>query len=99
MFARMTTLQGSPDQVEPTIESIRAEVLPGVKDLDGFDHIVALVDRSAGTMIAITFWESEEAMRASEEAANRLRESASTGTSNEIAGVDRFEVVFDSRTA
>jgi heme-degrading monooxygenase HmoA len=98
MFARMTTLQGSPDQVEPAIESIHAEVLPGVKDLDGFDHILALVDRSAGKMVAITFWESEAAMRASEEVANRLRESASTGTANEIAGVDRFEVVVDSRS-
>jgi hypothetical protein len=27
-------------------------------------------------MVGITFWESEEAMRASEEAANRLREES-----------------------
>lgn len=99
MFARMTTLQGSPDEVQPVIDSIGAEVLPGVKDLDGFDHILALVDRSAGRMIAITFWESEDAMRASEEAANRLRESASSGASEGIVGVDRFEVVFDSRSS
>jgi heme-degrading monooxygenase HmoA len=48
--------------------------------MEGFEGMIALVDRHSGKTLGITFWESEEAMRASEEAANQLRqESAEVG--------------------
>jgi heme-degrading monooxygenase HmoA len=49
-------------------------------------------DRSTGKSITLTFWESEEAMRASEEAADKLRQQAASEVQEEIAGVERFEV-------
>jgi heme-degrading monooxygenase HmoA len=66
--------------------------------MEGFRGVLALADRSTGKMVAITFWESEEAMRASEASANKLRESAAGASAAEIASVDRFEVVLDTRT-
>ena len=44
--------------------------------MDGFKGMIALGDRQSGKTLGITFWESEEAMRASEEEANRLREES-----------------------
>jgi hypothetical protein len=38
--------------------------------MDGFKGMIALGDRQSGKTLGITFRESEEAMRASEEAAN-----------------------------
>jgi heme-degrading monooxygenase HmoA len=98
MHARMTTLQGSPGEADAALRQIDDEVIPGIKGQDGFTGLLALLDRDGGKMIAITFWESEEAMRASEEAANRLRESTASAADEEIVGVDRFEVVHDSRS-
>jgi heme-degrading monooxygenase HmoA len=98
MHARMTTLQGNPGEADAAMRQIDDEVIPGIKSQDGFSGLLALLDRDAGKMIAITFWESEEAMRASEEAANRLRESTANAADEEIVGVDRFEVVRDSRS-
>lgn len=98
MHARMSTLQGSPGQADDAIRQIDDQVIPAAKAMDGFSGLLALMDRDSGKMIAITFWESEEAMRASEEAANRLRESTASAADEEIVGVDRFEVVHDSRS-
>ncbi len=52
-----------------------------------------LVDRQDGTSISITLWESEEAMRASEEAADQLRSDAAGAAEAQIASVERCEVV------
>jgi hypothetical protein len=43
-------------------------------------------------MVWITFWESEEAMRASEEAANRLSQQTVDVAGGMVAGVERYEV-------
>ncbi|MDP8957348.1 MAG: hypothetical protein M3N24_10405, partial [Actinomycetota bacterium] len=60
--------------------------------MDGYKGVLTLGDRSTGKSVSLTFWESEEAMGASEEAANRLREQAADETQEQIAGVERFEV-------
>ena len=54
--------------------------------------MIALGDRQSGKTLGITFWESEEAMRASEEAANRLREESAEAGGDTITGVERYEV-------
>lgn len=47
--------------------------------------------------MTFTFWASDEAMRASEEAANQVRGDSSTALEMEVVGVDRYEVVIDER--
>ncbi len=42
----------------------------------------------------MAFWETEEAMRASEEAVNRLRSETAEAAGETVAGVDRYEVTF-----
>ena len=93
----MTTLEGSPGTVDAGIALLRDEVFPGVREMDGFKGMIAFGDRSSGKMMAVTLWETEEAMKASEEGANQLRASTSDATSARIASVERLEVVFDER--
>jgi hypothetical protein len=54
--------------------------------------MVALADRQTGKTLGITFWESEEALKASEEAADRLREGSAEAMSDTITDVERYEV-------
>ncbi|HEX2108629.1 MAG TPA: hypothetical protein VHF70_05045 [Rubrobacteraceae bacterium] len=56
--------------------------------------MIALGDRHSGRTLGITFWETEEAMRVSEEAANRLREESAQAGGDTIASVERYEVGF-----
>jgi heme-degrading monooxygenase HmoA len=97
MYARLSTLEGSPDGIEQAIASLRNEVWPGAKTLGGFKGMTAFVDRATGKVSAVTFWETEESLRASEEAASQLRVDWAEAASARIAGVDRLEVVFDER--
>ena len=56
-----------------------------------------LGDRDSGTFIAISFWESDEAMRASEEAVKQPRkEAADAAEATSEPVVERYEVVLQS---
>ena len=75
MHARMSIFEGPPHMLDEGVRQAREGVLPQAKEIDpGFKGIIALTDRQVRKMVWITFWESEEAMVASEEAANRLPE-------------------------
>jgi hypothetical protein len=52
--------------------------------------VVFLVDQQSGTIVVISLWQDEEAMRASEDEATRVREEV-TGP-GETASVERYEV-------
>src|SRR2546425_867359 len=69
MFARVTTLQGPSDQVDEGIKSVQEQVIPAARQMKGFQGMLALADRNTGKMLGITLWESEDALRQSEEAA------------------------------
>jgi heme-degrading monooxygenase HmoA len=68
IFARISTLEGSPDQVDEGLRHVREQVLPLMQQQDGFKGFIALSDRQSGKVIGVSLWESEQAMRASEEA-------------------------------
>lgn len=96
MWVRMSTFQGSSEQSDEEIEQqimiLRENILPTARKMDGYKGILSLGDRSTGKSISLTFWESQEAMRASEEAAGRLRQHAADEVKEGVAGVERFEV-------
>ena len=92
MYARVSMFESSPDQIDEFLRQAREQVLPQAKQDEGFKGMIALGDRQSGKTLGITFWESEEAMRASEEDANRLREESAEAGGQQIAGVERYEV-------
>ena len=94
MFARVSTFEGSPNQVDELARYAGERVLPALGELDGFSGLLGLVDRQSGRVLAGGLWETEEAMRASEEAVDQLRSEAAEAASETIAGVDRYEVTF-----
>ncbi|SDI20748.1 Antibiotic biosynthesis monooxygenase [Actinokineospora alba] len=91
MFARSTTVQGHPENIDAGIDNIRDQVMPTLRDMEGFVGISLLADRQSGRCIATTAWETEEAMRASEPKLRQLREQAA-----EVLGarpqVDEWEI-------
>jgi heme-degrading monooxygenase HmoA len=98
MYARVSTLQGQAgdDAVETATAVARDQVLPSVQQMQGFKGMMALGDRQTGKVMSVTLWETEDDLRASEEAANRLRASAADQSSTQIVDVDRFEVTLSS---
>ena len=92
MHARVSIFEGSPEQVDGVFDQAREQVLPRGRQLDGFKGVIALGDRQSGKTLGITFWENEEALRASEEAANSVRSGTAEASGQQIAGVERYEV-------
>jgi heme-degrading monooxygenase HmoA len=90
--ARVSTLEGSPETLDEGIRHLTETTLPPLRQIGGFKGIVGLGDRSSGRVKVVTLWETEQALTASEEQANRLREEAAEGGDSRIAGVDRYEV-------
>jgi hypothetical protein len=91
MYARVTTLKGTPEDADSGIDNFRANVAPFAREQG--KGAILLVDRESGEAIAITLWEDEQALRASEDAANALRASASAEMgASQTPTVGRYEV-------
>ena len=91
MFAGASTVEGRPQNVDQGIRVFQENVLPAVKGAPGYKGALLLVDRQSGKGLGISLWDSEENMRASEEAVRAVRDEAAQ-TMGGSATVDRYEV-------
>ena len=92
MFARLGTWQGSAEELERWIERAREHVKPSIRQDAGLKAAYWLVDRAGGKGLIVTFWESEEAMRASEDARRRRQAATSTATGAQVT-TERYEII------
>ena len=89
MHARVSTYQ-FPDTTN--IDEAVSVFQQGIRELPGPQEAVLLVDRNTGKAMTITFWESEQAVIESREAADRVRSEATGRARGEITSVEEFEV-------
>ncbi len=94
VFARVSTFEGRPEQVDELVNTALEKVLPQLKRYDGFDGVLALADRGSGKVLTVLLWESEEAMRISEEASYWYRRYSAEAAGDTVTSVERCEVVF-----
>lgn len=90
--ARLSTLEGPPEQIDAGTRRAIEDVFPRVRELDGFAGVISLGDRTTGTTKLVTLWTSAAALAASTEAANALRQEAAESAVGTIAAVEQFEV-------
>ncbi len=88
MHARVSTYQGDADELIKGFDSVTG----ALENLDGFSKAYFLVDRDGGKGMSITLWESEDALNASVERANQMREEATDKAGGSIESVDHYEV-------
>jgi hypothetical protein len=93
MFARITRYEGgSPEAIDEALE-LKKHVLPTAPgQTEGMTGAIFCADRSTGTILAISLWEDEEALRSSEEMAGKVR--AEVTAEGETASVEHYEVRF-----
>jgi heme-degrading monooxygenase HmoA len=96
MVARIGTWQGTDEELDRWIDRSREQVKPRIAEDPGLVAAYWLVDRSAGKGLIVTLWDSEAAMRASEQA-RRERQAAMTTNTGAAVTTDRYEVI-DSLT-
>jgi heme-degrading monooxygenase HmoA len=92
MNARVTTAQGTPENLDESIRKYREEVLPSIEAMEGFKGTYLLVNRVTGKVINVSLWDSDASERASAAPADSLRAQTLAPGSGEAA-VETYEVV------
>jgi hypothetical protein len=90
--ARVSVLEGSAEEIDAGLEKTRGDTLPKVRAIDGNVGAIGLADRENGRVSMVTLWDSANALSASEEQANQLREQSAEMGGQKIATVARYEV-------
>jgi hypothetical protein len=80
--------------VDELVHTALEKVLPQLERYDGFKGTIACADRGSGKVLTILLWQSENAMRASEEASYWYRRYSAEAAGDKVTSVDRYEVVF-----
>jgi heme-degrading monooxygenase HmoA len=84
MHARVTTLEAPPDRMDDAKRHLQERVLPQLRQMEGFKGFVALGSRQSGKLQGVAFWESEEALRATDEAVVPVREGVAEAASGTV---------------
>jgi heme-degrading monooxygenase HmoA len=65
MIARIWSAQTTPEQAPAYIEHLSTQVLPAVRQVDGFAGLLLLQRPDAGAVeiLVVTYWESLDAVR------------------------------------
>jgi heme-degrading monooxygenase HmoA len=90
--ARVSRLEGPPEGIDEGMRHALDSALPRARETEGWRGVLVLGDRSTGRQTLVTFWDSVDAMRASEEKANQLRQDSAQAGRQTISGVERYEV-------
>ncbi len=93
MYARVTTIQGAPGKIDDAKGHVQEQTLPQLQKMEGFKGFVALGDRQSGKVLGVAFWESEEALRATEQAVSGVRSGAAGAADGIVASVEEYEVL------
>jgi heme-degrading monooxygenase HmoA len=96
MFARVSTYEGRPEQLDEMHQEGMEHVLPALEMQDGFSGGLVLADRQSGKMLVVTLWESEQALDATEDASHWLRIFGAQSGGGTISSVQRYEVFFSA---
>lgn len=81
MIARISTWEGSPEQLDGWKRGVLERVKPMVETLEGNAGALFLLDRDQGRAYTITIWKDEEAATKSDQAAggSQARTKAGSG--------------------
>ncbi|NIK57401.1 antibiotic biosynthesis monooxygenase [Kribbella shirazensis] len=92
MYARSTMINATPAAVDAGIAQVRDEVMPMMQEIDGCIGLSMIVDRESGRCIATSAWQSEEAMRASDEALRPIRNRIAETMGDPSPDIQEWEI-------
>jgi hypothetical protein len=97
MYTRATRVQSPPDAIDKGIAYFKEKVVPAAKAVPGNAGAVLLVDRTTGSGVGITLWETAQALSASEQVGITSRTESAAAMGGAIVKVERFEQVIQDR--
>jgi hypothetical protein len=93
MFARTSTWTGSPEALDRWAKHVQSTVSAFVSALPGNAGGAFFINRSEGTALTLTLWESDEAAAETDKFAEQSRASTVEATGVELIERGAYEVV------
>jgi heme-degrading monooxygenase HmoA len=94
VFARIHTLETTPEQHDQGLEIVREQLLPWLRDSTGFRGLIRLAHLEGGKTLVVTLWVDEDALRASADAADQLGDLTAATTGATRLALEEYEVEF-----
>ena len=70
------------------------EMLPWLREIEGFEGLLMLSDAATGTTLVLSFWESEEIAEKHGEARRQFRESITAAVNVEVVDTIGYDLTF-----
>jgi heme-degrading monooxygenase HmoA len=94
VFVTVTTTRGSPELPVETATFAGEEMLPWLRQIDGFEGLLMLTNEAEGKTLAVSFWESQEAADKHRVARTRFRDRVTSAVGVQVEDVTDYEVTF-----
>ncbi len=92
MHAQVTTIEASPARLEDAIRFFRKQVLPQLRQMEGFEEFIVLNSRQRGMLRCVVLWENEELMHSLEEVLSLTRGGISHPPGGAVVGAENYAV-------
>jgi hypothetical protein len=96
MYAIVTVLSTPPERAPENLRMLKEKVIPAAGKLPGYLGGLWLMDPDRRKFIALTLYETEDALRNSEQPAERIRARTVEDMGATIVSVDKYEVVAEA---
>jgi hypothetical protein len=96
MYARISTIEGDAAKIDDAVAIINEKIMPALKGIQGFTAANFLVDRSAGKLVAVAFWDNEAALEGSAEAVEPMRTEVADAMNGKLVGFESYELAAQS---
>ena len=92
MYARLHTLETTPETYEKGLEIVREQLLPWTTESTGFRGLIGLVDAGRETALVLTLWDDEASLEQGAAAGDALSRGAANASGATRRALQTFEV-------
>jgi heme-degrading monooxygenase HmoA len=92
MFARVSHFDVSSERIQEGYRAIVEHVMPAVEMQKGYSGGLLLANSQQGKVLAVSLWESEQDMHATDEASRWFRLFGAEAAEGTVTDVETYEV-------
>lgn len=97
MHARSAVVEADVEKIDDAVKFWNEEQLPKYREQSGYKGFTLLVNRETGKMLGVSFWDGEDAVRGSDEMAERARSGLAEAAQGTEQARENWEVAIDDQ--
>lgn len=94
MFARIHTLETTPEQHDEGRQIVLEQILPWLQDSSGFRGMIRFAHPDKSKTLVVTLWADEASLKASAEAGDQLGQLSTAATGASRLALEDYEAEF-----